>query len=140
MLASSGAQSDPPILRQRLIGRFHLTLKFDRTLNCVDGAGEFYEDPVAHQSNDSASVLTDERVENIFRRDLIASRVAASFCPMRRLYPTTSAMRMAANRRSTALTSSGLGKIVYAEWGWRARQWTVSATKRSSKLAPHVSQ
>jgi hypothetical protein len=59
------AHYDVAIVWQSGIRSAHRLLKLDGACNCVDGAGEFREHPIAHQLHDSAIMLDNKGLEDV---------------------------------------------------------------------------
>ena len=60
------AHIDAPVVRQPLIAPRHLTLKSRRALDCVDHAAKLGEQTVAHKLENTAVMLGDLRLEQLF--------------------------------------------------------------------------
>ena len=58
------AQCDPPVFGDRLVGRAHRLLKRHRGLDGIHGAGELHENAIAHQLDDTAMMLGNQRLKN----------------------------------------------------------------------------
>src|SRR5262249_40821368 len=67
----------------------------------VDGAGEFNQSAVAGSLYDPASIFRNFGIDDFASVVLERCERPSSSTPIRRLYPATSAARMAASRRST---------------------------------------
>jgi hypothetical protein len=65
------------------------------------GGSNFIRKPIAHLLDDASALSAGNRFENKSFRSFRAARVPLSSASMSRLYPTTSATRMAERRRST---------------------------------------
>ena len=88
---------DLPVRRVALGHRF---LDGDRTLDRVDGAGNSTKHTVARRLDDAAPMRANSRVDERLLAAFSRASVPSSSAPMRRLYPATSAARIAASRRS----------------------------------------
>ena len=67
----------------------------------IDGAGKLGQHAVAGGLNDTSAMYGDGGIDQRFPDDLSRVSVPSSSGPIKRLYPATSAARIAASRRST---------------------------------------
>ncbi len=60
----SNAKDDTVVFGHALICRRELLLQFDRTGNCIDGAGELDQHPIAHHLDDAPVMARHSGIEN----------------------------------------------------------------------------
>jgi hypothetical protein len=100
-LVDADAKLDPAVLRSSGIPLGHTSLNFKATAERVDHAAELDQQTIAGGLDDAAAVLCDFGSRSSRRSAFSRPSVPSSSAPMRRLYPATSAARMAASLRST---------------------------------------
>ena len=94
------AKLNPFILKYVGIARAHTAFNFDSATHCIDNTAEFHQHAVAGVLNDPSTVFGDFRFDDARRWSFNWTCVPSSSQPMSRLYPATSAARMAHSRRS----------------------------------------
>ena len=95
------AEFDPLILRHRSVLLGHAALDFNGAAYCIDGAGKLDQHAVAGRLDDAASMGGYRGINEGLSDSLQPGQSAFLVEPIRRLYPATSAARIAASRRST---------------------------------------
>src|SRR4029450_7664360 len=58
------AQQNSPLPRQTVVRGRHALLQLHRADNCVDGAGKFYEHPIAHHLDDTTAMRRHQGIED----------------------------------------------------------------------------
>ena len=97
---NSDAKLDAPFRRDARIARDHTVLDLDGAAHGVDHAAKLDDRAVAGALDDAAVMGGDRGVDQVApRRPLSRASVRSSSAPASRLYPTTSATRIAASFR-----------------------------------------
>ena len=93
---NADAEVDASLGRQTGVARNHAVLNLDRASHRVDHAAKFDDDPVASPFDDAAVARVDCWVDEVAAQRPQPRQRSSSSAPASRLYPTTSATRIAA--------------------------------------------
>jgi hypothetical protein len=112
---NTNAKFDLTVRRHYAVAFGHTPLDFGCTSQGIDYAAELDQQAIASGLDDAPAVFADFWVNQFTPMRFSRASVPSSLAPMSRLYPATSAARMAASLRSTRSVAKAALPTAWAE-------------------------